>query len=361
MKFCFISKVKGHPEGTKWSDFMRKVVYPRAGGVDTIQIVEADDPIPGPGQVGVRVHRAGINFAELMMRQGLYGSNPDFPFTPGYETSGEVTSIGDGVDFFNIGDRVLAMTGFGGYSEQVVLDAERVVPIPDTVSFDQAAAIPVTYGTSYHMLIHLGNLAKGDTVLIHHAAGGVGTAVAQICKSMGASLVIGTASRPKQEFVRSLGMHFVDRDAEDFVGVCKELTGGKGVHHAIDPVGGSHLLRSYKALRKGGKLYYFGASAAVKGEKISRLAALRMWASTPKFDPLKMMSSNKAVFGVHMGLLDDASIFKGHLDALSKMLMNGEIDPIVDSVWRFERVAEAQLHIHDRKNKGKVLLDFSPN
>ena len=339
---------------------MKKIVYPRAGGVETIQIVEAEDPSPAKGEVCVRVHRAGVNFAELMMRQGLYGSSPDYPFTPGYETAGEVIGLGEGVDSLRKGDRVLAMTGFGGYAEKVCLDARRVVKIPDSVSFDQAAAIPVTYGTSYHMLVHLGRMVRGETVLIHHAAGGVGTAVAQICNALGASLVIGTASAPKRDFVESLGMRFVDRGQEDFVDVCKSMTGGKGVHHAIDPVGGKHLLRSYKSLRKGGKLYYFGASAAVKGNKRSRISEFRMWWGMPRFDPLKLMISNKAVFGVHMGLLEDESVFKGHLDDLSRMLSDGEIDPVIDGVWRFEEVADAQMHMHDRKNKGKVLLDFSP-
>ena len=209
------------------------------------------------------------------------------------------------------------------------------------------------------MLVYLGNLSEGDTVLVHHAAGGVGTAVAQICQAYGVSKVIGTASAPKKEFVESLGMHFVDSKSEDFVSVCKSLTDGKGVNHAIDPVGGKHLMRSYKALCRGGKLYCFGASSAVKGEKRSVATAMSMWATTPKFDPLKMMRSNKAVFGVHMGLLDDESIFKGHLEALSDMLLKGKIDPIIDSVWRFEQVSEAQKHMHDRKNRGKILLDFS--
>ena len=339
---------------------MRKIVYPRAGGVETIEIVEESDPVPQSDQVCVRIHRAGINFAELMMRQGLYGSSPDFPFTPGYEASGVVIGVGDRVENLKEGDRVLAMTGFGGYSEKVCLDARRVIHIPDSVSFDQAAAIPVTYGTAFHMLVHLGRISKGDSVLIHHAAGGVGTAVAQICQSFGASLVVGTASTPKRDFVESMGMRFVDREGEDFEEVCKDLTDGKGVHHAIDPVGGRHLLRSYKSLRKGGKLYYFGASAAVKGEKRSRLSELRMWWGMPRFDPLKLMTSNKAVFGVHMGLLEDETVFKGHLASLSEMLEEGEIDPVIDSVWRFEKVAEAQMHMHDRKNRGKVLLDFSP-
>ncbi|MBJ28849.1 MAG: alcohol dehydrogenase [Euryarchaeota archaeon] len=339
---------------------MRKIVYPKAGGVETIQIIEVEDPIPKSSEVRVRVHRAGINFAELMMRQGIYGSGPDFPFTPGYECSGEIDSIGSDVTGFQIGDRVIAMTGFGGYAEKVCLNYKRVVALPISVTFDQAAAIPVTYGTAFHMLVHLGRFSKGETVLVHHAAGGVGTAVAQICQSLGASKVIGTASEGKRDFVESLGMKFVDSSTGDFVKICKGLTDGKGVHHAIDPVGGSHLMKSYKSLRKGGKLYYFGASAAVKGNRRSRLAELRMWLGMPRFDPLRLMSSNKAVFGVHMGLLEDSSIFEGHLTSINNMLLEGSVEPIIDSIWRFERVAEAQMHIHDRKNKGKVLLDFSP-
>ncbi len=339
---------------------MKKVIYPKVGGVDSIEIIEVEEPTASEGEVVVRIHRAGINFADLMMRQGLYGSNPDFPFTPGYEASGVITSIGEGVDGIEVGDRVLAMTGFGGYSEKVSIPISRVFKLPDSVTFDQAAAIPVTYGTAYHMLFHLGRISPGDSVLIHHAAGGVGTAVAQLCKVAGASIVIGTASASKKEFVESIGVKFVDRESEDFVEICREMTDGKGVHHAIDPVGGSNLMRSYKATRKGGKVYFFGASSAVKGDRRSIIAAVRMWFNTPKFDPIKMMSANKAIFGVHMGLLDDEKIFAGHLNALSVMLENNEIDPVIDSIWRFESVAEAQMHMHDRKNRGKILLDFAP-
>lgn len=339
---------------------MKKVIYPKVGGVDSIEILDVEEPQASEGEVVVRIHRAGINFADLMMRQGLYGSNPDFPFTPGYEASGVIISLGKGVKGLELGDRVLAMTGFGGYSEKVSISSSRVFKLPDSVTFDQAAAIPVTYGTAYHMLFHLGRISPGDSVLIHHAAGGVGTAVAQLCKVAGASVVIGTASAPKKEFVESIGVKFVDRETEDFVKICKDMTGGKGVHHAIDPVGGKNLMRSYKATRRGGKVYFFGASSAVKGDKRSIISAFRMWLNTPKFNPIKMMSSNKAIFGVHMGLLDDNTIFEGHLSALSKMLEDNEIDPIIDSIWRFERVSEAQMHMHDRKNRGKILLDFAP-
>ena len=339
---------------------MKKVIYPKIGGTDSIQIVEEKLDLPKENQVKVRVHRAGINFADLMMRQGLYGANPDFPFTPGYEASGEIINLGKEITNLQLGQRVIAMTGFGGYSEEVIVDSNRVVPIPDNISFDQAAAMPVTYGTAYHMLVHLGGLKKGDSVLIHHAAGGVGTAAAQICQAYGAGLIIGTASESKKEFVESLGMRFVNRDEEDFVKVCKDMTNGKGVHQAIDPVAGKHLMRSYNALRNGGKLHCFGASSAVPNQKRSILAAIRMWINTPKFDPMKMMNSNKSLFGVHMGRLEDEDIFANHLAELGELMNQGKINPIIDSVWRFEKVADAQMHMHNRKNKGKVLLDFSP-
>ena len=339
---------------------MKKVVYTKIGGPDTIEIIDEELGRPEENQVKVRVYRAGINFADLMMRQGLYGSNPDFPFTPGYEVSGIITEIGDNVENLKIGDRVIAMTGFGGYAEEVIVGSNRIIPIPNNMSFDQAAAMPVTYGTAYHMLVHLGGIKEGDSILIHHAAGGVGTAAAQICKSFGAEIIIGTASKSKKEFVESMGMYFVDRDSEDFVKVCKKLTNGKGVHQAIDPVAGKHLMKSYNSLRNGGKLHCFGASSAVPKEKRSIIAALRMLINTPKFNPMKMMNSNKAIFGVHMGRMDDEEIFRSHLNELGRLLEKGGINPIIDSVWRFEEVSNAQKHMHQRKNKGKVLLDFSP-
>ena len=132
---------------------MRKVIYPKIGGVDSIEIIDTEDPLAAKGDVVVRIHRAGINFADLMMRQGLYGSNPDFPFTPGYEASGVITNTGEGVNDFEVGDRVLAMTGFGGYSEKISIPSNRVFKLPDHITFDQAAAIPVTYGTAYHICL----------------------------------------------------------------------------------------------------------------------------------------------------------------------------------------------------------------
>ena len=341
---------------------MRRVVYTKRGGMDAIDILESSAPIPKMGEVLIEVHRAGINFADLMMRQGLYSPVPPFPFTPGYEISGVVKELGKGVEGTGliVGDRVVSLCGMGGYSEQIITPAERCFKLPESISFDVAAALPVTYLTAHHMLTYLGNFQQGDSILVHHAAGGVGTATAQLAKALGASKVFGTASANKAEFVRSLGMHFIDRENEDFVEVCKRETDGLGVHHALDPVGGKHMMRSYKALRSGGRLFAFGGSAAVKGSKRSIVTALRMVLTTPKFNPFKMMTSNKAVFGVHMGTWEDEDVLKNQVHTLVEMLEDGRISPVVDKVFRFEEVAAAQQYIHDRKNRGKVLLDFSP-
>ena len=150
-------------------DIVKRIVYSKIGGPESIEIIDEELGKPNNNQVKVRVYRAGINFADLMMRQGLYGSNPDFPFTPGYEISGIIIETGDEVKKLEVGERVIAMTGFGGYAEEVIVDSSRIIPIPDEISFDQAAAMPVTYGTAYHMLVYLGRMKKGDSILIHHA------------------------------------------------------------------------------------------------------------------------------------------------------------------------------------------------
>ena len=336
---------------------MKRIVYTKRGGLEAIEIIDEKSPEPGNNEVMIEVHRAGINFADLMMRQGLYGAAPDFPFTPGYEVSGVIRAIGSDVERHNVGNRVVALTGFGGYAEQVVVSEERAWTLPDNVSFDAAAAMPVTYLTAHHMLVHLGNFREGDSVLVHHAAGGVGTATAQIVKALKGGRIYGTASVEKADFVEEMGMIHIPR-GEDFVQRIKGES--DGVHHALDPVGGKHVMESYKALRNGGRLYVFGASSAVKGPKRSLWTAIKMWRTTPRFDPIRMMNSNKSVYGVHMGMWKDEEIAREQMIALASMLEKGQIDPVIDSVYRFEDVAKAQQYIHNRGNRGKVLLDFSP-
>jgi len=337
---------------------MKKIVYEKPGSPEVMKIVEVDDLNPEISEVVIDVHRAGINFADLLMRMGLYRPLPEFPFTPGYEVSGIIAKIGDNVENFNVGDRVMALSEIGGYAEQICVDSNQVFKLNDKISFDEAAAMPVTYVTAYHMLVHLGNMKQGDTVLIHSAAGGVGTAAAQIAKAMGAGKIFGTASRSKSEFLESTGVIPIDKES-DFLTYVRQNTERKGVMHVLDPIGGDTLKKSYRALCSGGRLYSFGFSSAAPKKKFSRITALSHLIKSPKFKPIQMIGANKAVFGVHMGTLNDNKLMREHSTQLLKMLINKEINPILDSVFRFEDCINAHEHIHQRKNIGKVLLDFS--
>ena len=334
----------------------KRAIYPRKGGPNVIEIVNEEMDVLQAEKIRIDVHYAGINFADLMMRVGLYGAAPPFPFTPGYEVSGIISEVGAAVTNRKVGERVVAMTRFGGYSSSVDVYPEQSFVLSEEQDLASAAAIPVTYATAHHMLVHLGRIREGDSVLIHHAAGGVGSAAAQIAKAKGANHIIGTSSDIKKEFVEKLGMVHVSRK-DDFVQACKSITGGRGVDHALDPVGGEHLMKSYKALAKGGKLYSFGASSAIPGQKRNYLAAFKMWWKMPKFNPLRMMNSNKAVFGVHLGTWENEEIMKEQMQEIVQMHRNGELEPIVDSIFKLDDTAKAHIHMHNRKNRGKILLD----
>ena len=334
----------------------KRAVYSRKGGPNVIEIIEEEMSSLKSEQIRIDVHYAGINFADLMMRVGLYGAAPAFPFTPGYEVSGIISEIGNSVKNLNVGDAVVAMTRFGGYSTFVDVNPEQCFILDGENDLVSTAAIPVTYATAHHMLVHLGKIRQSDSVLIHHAAGGVGSAAAQIAKAKGAGILVGTASSNKKEFVEQQGMIHISRN-DDFVEISRNLTNGKGVDHALDPVGGKHLMQSYRALSKGGKLYTFGASSAIPGKRRNMFAALKMWWQMPKFDPLRMMNSNKAVFGVHLGTWEKDEIMREQMEDIVEMYRNGNLKPIVDSIFKLDDVPKAHSYMHERKNKGKILLD----
>src|SRR4051794_38960497 len=173
---------------------MKAVVLTGTGGPEVLKVEERPDPVPGAGEVRIAVRAAGINFADTMARVSLYPDAPKTPCVLGYEVAGEIESVGEGVDGFELGDRVMAGTRFGGQAELVVVSADQGLPLPEQLSFEQGAAFPVNYGTAYAALILMGGLRNGDRVLIHAAAGGVGIAATQVAKNAGAGLLIGTAS-----------------------------------------------------------------------------------------------------------------------------------------------------------------------
>jgi NADPH:quinone reductase-like Zn-dependent oxidoreductase len=315
-------------------------------------------PTPKAGEIRIEVAYAGINFADLLMRLGLYQPRPKYPFTPGYEMSGIVDAVGKGVTDFSIGQRVVAALPNGGQASHVIVNSQRALVLPDEVGLDVAASIPVTYLTAHHMLHHLGHLTKDDSVLIHGGAGGVGTAALQICQWAGVSKVWATASGHKSSTIETYGGIAIDRHNEDFVEIIKKATNNQGVDHILDPIGGDNLSRSLSALKEGGRLYTYGMSAAAPSSKRSMIRSFLAWRKTPKFDPLRLMTRNRGVFGVHMGTWKNETVMLKQLERILEGIHSGVLAPVIDSVFEAEDVAKAHQYIHDGKNIGKVLLRF---
>lgn len=344
---------------------MRAVFIARHGGPQALELREVPDPQPGPGEIRVRVRAAGINFADLLMRMGLYVGAPPPPFVPGYEIAGEVEALGEGVKGLAAGARVMAVLKFGGYAEKAVCPARQVLPLPPGKSFAEAAALPVNYLTAYHALFVLGNLREGSRVLVHQAAGGVGVAALQLAKLRNAT-VYGTASASKHSWLARQGLAAaIDYRREDVERRVRELTGGRGVHLALDPVGGRSFLRSYRCLAPSGLLVCYGASASAPTAAAGPLQAARAYLqaawtylSSGLWSPLTLMVKNKGVVGFHLGLLDDEALLAHEMSELRALWAEGKIRPHVDKAFPAEEAAQAHRFIHERKNMGKVVLTF---
>jgi len=335
---------------------MRQIWTTRRGGPEVLEVREAPDPTAGPGEVRIRVKAAGLNFAEIMARIGLYPDAPKLPTVMGYEVAGEVDQVGSGVAFA-VGARVVALTRFGGHSDTVVVPATQVAAIPASLTWEKAAAVPVNYATAWLMLVHLGNVRAGETVLVHAAAGGVGQAALQICKWKGAT-VIGTASPGKHARLKELGVaHCIDYTSVDFEPAVMALTKGQGVDIALDAVGGKSFAKSYNVLGSLGRLFLFGGSAFAPGAGRNPLSIAKAFIGLPTFKPFKLMEANKGVFGVNLGhLWDKTAALQGMLQEILVKVGDGTFDPVVDQVFSFADAAKAHERMKSRQNFGKVVL-----
>lgn len=337
---------------------MRAVVIAANGGPEVLQVQDRPDPRPSSGQVVVRVRAAGVNFADVMARMGLYPDAPDKPFVPGYEIAGEVAEVGTGVEHLEVGDRVAGASRFNGYAELVAARESDLVEIPADWSFAEGAALPVVYGTAYAGLVAFGNVRAGERVLVHAAAGGVGIAATQIAKLLAAE-VYGTASPEKHDACRGFGLdHPVDYRGKDFVEEVRRISGEKEpLDLVLDGIGGKSWKKSYSLLRPGGRLVCFGAAGLVAGEKRNVVKALGELARTGRFNPLKMASDSKTVIGLNMLRLWDS---RGNLDDLIEPLTQwadqGLIRPVIDGEFPLERAGDAHRVLQERKNVGKVVL-----
>jgi NADPH:quinone reductase-like Zn-dependent oxidoreductase len=335
---------------------MRSVWITRTGPPEALEVREGPDPVPGPGEVLVRVRATGVNVADVMARLGLYPDAPPRPCVVGYEVAGTVERVGSGVDgALPAGARVVALTRFGGYAEAVAVPAVQVFPLPDGMSFEEGAAVPVNYLTAVLMLRHFGNVRQGDTVLVHAAAGGVGMAAIQLCRIAGAE-VIGTASASKHAQLREMGVrHAIDYRTQDFEAEVKRLTSGRGVDIALDATGA--FRKSYRCLAPLGRLVCFGLSAAARGPAGNRLAAIPLFLTLPWFHPIRLMNDNKAVIGVNLGhLWDRVEMLRREMLGLLADCAAGRLKPVVGKTFPLTDAAAAHRYIQERQNVGKVIL-----
>ncbi|MGI9065406.1 MAG: synaptic vesicle VAT-1 family membrane protein [Pyrinomonadaceae bacterium] len=336
---------------------MRQVVTTRNGGVEVLEVQTASDPKAGPGEVVIDVRAAGLNFADILARQGLYPDGPKKPCVMGYEVAGVVAEVGEGVARDLLGQPVVAMTRFRGQAEKVAVGANQVFEKPEGLGFEQAAAIPVNYLTAYALLVVMGGLRRSESVLIHNAGGGVGLAALDIAKNIGAT-TYGTASPGKHEFLRERGLdHPIDYRNQDWLPVLNQLTNGRGVELVIDPIGGGHWKKSYAALRTTGRLGMFGVSTASANGLKGKLKLIKAALQMPRFHPLGLLNKNRGVFGLNLGhMWHEPEKVAEWVQAIMMGVSQGWIRPYVDKAFPFEQAGEAHGYMESRKNKGKVVL-----
>jgi NADPH:quinone reductase-like Zn-dependent oxidoreductase len=332
---------------------MRAIVIAEHGDPSVLRMQERPAPPLTAGHVRIDVAAAGVNFADTMARAGLYPDAPELPMIVGYEVAGTVAEVSDGVDGVAPGARVMAGTRFGGYASQVVVRASDVIGLPDALTFEQGAAIPVNYATAWTALLGYGGLRAGEKVLIHAAAGGVGIAATQIARRHDAE-VHGTASPGKHEAIRGFGVDV----AHDYTRRGWERGLERSFDLVLDAVGGASFKRSYRLLRPGGRLVAFGASSVLPGDRrrVLRAApqALRM---VRGFDLVRQMSDSKAVIGLNMlRLWDDRGTLAPWIEPLGALIDDGTIRPVVSDAVPFDRAPEAHRIIAERRNVGKVVL-----
>ncbi|XP_030076951.1 synaptic vesicle membrane protein VAT-1 homolog isoform X2 [Microcaecilia unicolor] len=328
------------------------------GGYDKVKLqVRKGSPTPASGQLLVRVRACGLNFADLLGRQGLYDRLPPLPTTLGMECSGVVEAVGEGVTDRKVGDKVMVMNRAGLWQELVVVPANHSFVMPEGMSFEEGAAFLVNYITAYMILFDFGNLRPSQSILIHMAAGGVGTAAVQLCKTVDNVTIFGTASGSKHETLKENGVaHPIDYRTSDYVEEVLK-TAPKGVDIVLDPLGGSDTLKAFNLLKPMGKVILYGSANLLTGQKKNLIALAKTWWNQFSISALQLIHANKAVCGYHLGHLDgEWELIAGVVASLINLYKQGKIKPKIDSVWPFEQVGDAMRQMQDKKNIGKVIL-----
>jgi NADPH2:quinone reductase len=358
-------------------DRMKRVVVERFGGPEVLKVTEEDAPQPDAGEVRVRVLAAGVSYTDAMLRVGSYLGVPKPPFTPGYELVGVVEEIGPGCSRLRVGDRVGTLTVWGADAERVCVLEANAVDVPEDFDPEEVLSLVFTYMTAYQLLHRTAKAKRGETVLVHGAAGGVGTAVLELGAAAGLRL-IGTCSARDRAKVEALGAVPIDYRSEDFLARVRELTDGEGVDVALDGFGGGLSLRSFRALRRGGRLVVFGHSGTVAHGRKSWRGWIKWYATTATVALWGLLSLRKRVLVYRVQKLRqghqvlpvsgrhpappvgggprDPECFREDFRVLVELLREGKIHPAVAERLPLSDARHAHELLESSASKGKLVL-----
>lgn len=341
---------------------MRRILIPRPGGYDRLVIDEAPDPRPGPGEVLVESEAIGVNYADCVARMGLYASARElagYPLCPGFELAGRVGAVGEGVAGWCEGDPVMAVTIFGAYASHVVVPATNIFAIPSGLTTEEAAAFPAAHLTAWFGLMELAHPRPGETVLVHSAAGGVGSALVQLARNAGCRVIAVVGASHKRDVPQSLGATAViDKSKEDLWRRVEELA-PEGCAIVLDANGASTLKASYAHLAPTGRLVVYGFHSMLpkRGGRPNWLRLARTWLATPRFDPLAMTRENKSVLAFNLSFLGDrADLLMSGLTWLVGEVEAGRLGPPRVTEFRFDDVADAHRALESGETTGKLVL-----
>ena len=327
-----------------------RVVITGLGGPEVLKLVQEFLPEPPPAHVRVKVLAAGVAFADVLMRRGLYPGTPRLPFTPGYDIVGNIDALGQGVTEFRIGQRVAALTMTGGYSQFTMVPAAHLVSAPEELDPAEAVSLVLNYVTAFQMIHRVARLGRGQSLLVHAAAGGVGTAALQLGKIAGLTL-FGTASKSKQQVVSGLGAVPIDYRTESFVDRIRKLA-PEGLDCVLDPVGGPQWWRSYSCLRTGGNLVCYGVQAAVSKGKLTAGIGFAL------LGLMKLLPDGKNASWYNVKNLRDGhpNWFREDLGQLFGFLAARQIEPIIAARLPLCDAARANEMLEKFQSTGKLVL-----
>lgn len=325
---------------------MRAIVVEEFGEPEVLRYTDVERPEPGEGEVLVEVRSSGINYADTMRRRDQYLVRQELPFVPGSEVAGTVAAVGEGVEDVAAGDRVVALIGTGGYAEYAVAPAEAIIPLPEGLDFDEAAAIPLQGLTAYHILSTSGAMKEGESVLVHAAAGGVGTLAVQMAKLMGAGRVIATASsRSKLDLAHSLGADvLIEYTDEDWPERVREATSGSGADVILEMVGGDFPEKNLRCLNVFGRMVVYGAASRDRGRLV----------------PADLMRRCHSVVGFYLPrILGRPDLFVPSLREMLAWISSGDLKLVIGARYPLEAATEAHQALEGRETTGKIILNPS--